>query len=220
MIEPARAFLEAVRSLATARGIVLIFDEIVVWPRVGLGGAQGLFGIRPDLTTLGKALGGGLPLGALAGRRDLLSLVAPRAARTDADGRPYVFHGGTYNGTPAALAAGLATLNILEEPGAIEAVDAVADQLRHGVAEVARRRGIALQVIGRGSIVDFYFTETPIASSREVWTSNLVERRALDYRLLAGGVYNAPLHRYHLSTAHTPRDVDRTLTLFEGSLTA
>ena len=75
-------------------------------------------------------------------------------------------------------------------------------------------------MIGRGSIVDFYFTETPIASSREVWTSNLVERRALDYRLLAGGVYNAPLHRYHVSTAHTLRDVDRTLTLFEGSLTA
>ena len=105
---------------------MLIFDEVVVWPRVGLGGAQGLFGIRPDLTALGKALGGGLPLGALAGRRDLLSLVAPRAARTDADVRPYVFHGGTYNGTPAALAAGLATLNILEEPGDIEAVDAVA----------------------------------------------------------------------------------------------
>jgi glutamate-1-semialdehyde 2,1-aminomutase len=220
VIEPTRAFLEEVRALATARGIILVFDEVVVWPRVGLGGAQGCFGIRPDLTALGKALGGGLPLGALAGRRELLSLVAPRAARSDSDARPYVFHGGTYNGTPAALAAGLATLNILEEPGALQAIDAVAAQLRQGFVEIARRRGVPLQVIGRGSIVDFYFTDAPIASSREIWASNLVERRALDYRLLAGGIYNAPLHRYHVSTAHTARDVDRTLTLFEGSFTA
>jgi glutamate-1-semialdehyde 2,1-aminomutase len=219
VIEPTRAFLEEVRAIATARGIVLVFDEVVVWPRVGLGGAQGHYGVRPDLTALGKALGGGLPLGALAGRRDLLSLVAPRAARSDADVRPYVFHGGTYNGTPAALAAGLATLNILEERGTLEAVDARATQLRQGLAEIAGRRGIALQVLGRGSIVDFYFTEAPIRSSREIWASNLAERRALDYRMLAGGVYNAPLHRYHLSIAHTARDIDQTLTLFEGSLT-
>ncbi len=220
VIEPTRAFLEEVRRLATARGIVLIFDEVVVWPRVGLGGAQGLLGVRPDLTALGKALGGGLPLGALVGRRELVSLVAPRAARAEGDAEPYVFHGGTYNGTPAALAAGLATLNMLEEPGTLEAIDAMADQLRQGIADIARRRGVALQVIGRGSIVDFYFTEAPIRSSREIWTSNLLERRALDYRLLAAGIYNAPLHRYHLSIAHTARDVDRTLTLFEESFTA
>lgn len=220
VIEPTRAFLEDVRALATAHGAILIFDEVVVWPRVGLGGAQALYGIRPDLTTLGKALGGGLPLGAIVGRRDLLSLVAPRAARTPDDGGPYVFHGGTYNGTPAALAAGLATLNILEEPGTIDTVDLIAAQLRHGLVDVASRLGVAMQVIGRGSIVDFYFTDAPIRSSREIWASNLAERRALDYRLLARGIYNVPLHRYHLSIAHTAADVDRTLTLFEGSLTA
>ena len=219
VIEPAAAFLEEVRTLATARGIVLIFDEVVVWPRVGLGGAQGHYGVRPDLTTLGKALGGGLPLGAIVGRRDLLSIVAPRAARTS-DAGSYVFHGGTYNGTPAALAAGLATLNILEEPGAIDALDGIAAKLRQGLADLAKRRGIALQVVGRGSIVDFYFTEMPIRSSREIWASNLAERRALDYRLLARGIYNVPLHRYHLSIAHTAADVDRTLTIFEGSMTA
>jgi glutamate-1-semialdehyde 2,1-aminomutase len=220
VIEPTPAFLEEVRALATARGIVLIFDEVVVWPRVGLGGAQGLFGVRPDLTALGKALGGGLPLGALVGRRELLSLVAPRAARGEGDAHPYVFHGGTYNGTPSALAAGLATLNILEEPGTLKAVDALAGALRKGIADLARRRGIALQAIGRGSIVDFYFTDAPIRSSREIWGSNLLERKALDYRLLARGIYNAPLHRYHVSIAHTEQDIERTLTLIEGSLTA
>jgi glutamate-1-semialdehyde 2,1-aminomutase len=176
--------------------------------------------VRPDLTALGKALGGGLPLGALVGRRELLSLVAPRAARGEGDAHPYVFHGGTYNGTPSALAAGLATLNILEEPGTLEAVNALAGALRQGIADLARRRGIALQAIGRGSIVDFYFTDAPIRSSREIWGSNLLERKALDYRLLARGIYNAPLHRYHVSIAHTEQDIERTLTLIEGSLTA
>jgi glutamate-1-semialdehyde 2,1-aminomutase len=85
---------------------------------------------------------------------------------------------------------------------------------------LANRRGIALQVIGRGSIVDFYFTGDSIRSSREIWASNLAERRALDYRLLARGIYNVPLHRYHLSIAHRAGDIDRMLTLFEGSLTA
>ena len=96
----------------------------------------------------------------------------------------------------------------------------MAAELRTGLFDIARRHGVPLQVIGRGSIVDFYFTETPIHSSRQIWASNLVDRRALDYRLLAGGIYNAPLHRYHLSTAHSAQDVDHTLSLFERSFRA
>src|SRR5262249_54298753 len=114
VLQPERAFLEELRALTKKHGIVLIFDEIVVWPRVGLSGAQGLYGVTPDLTTLGKAVGGGLPLGALVGPADLMSLLSPRYARETPDDRPYVFHGGTYNGTPTALASGLATLNVLE----------------------------------------------------------------------------------------------------------
>ena len=218
VLQPDPAFLAGLRSLTSKHGVVLIFDEIVVWPRVGLSGAQGRYGVTPDLTTLGKAVGGGLPLGALVGRADLLSLTAPRPSRSDGDARPYVFHGGTYNGTPVALASGMATLNVLEEPGAMEALDALADTLRHGLREIAVRRGVAVQVLGIGSIVDFYFTDSPIRSSREVWSSNLQRRRALDYDLLADGIYNAPVHRYHLSLAHTPDDVARTLALIDGSL--
>jgi glutamate-1-semialdehyde 2,1-aminomutase len=199
---------------------VLIFDEIVAWPRVGLGGAQGRFGVTPDLTTLGKALGGGLPLGALVGRRDLMSLVEPRGARAGADLRPYVFHGGTYNGTPIALAAGLATLNLIEEPGVLQALDARADQLRSGLRDLTARLGLPLQVVGEGSCVDFYFGEALIRTSRDVWRSDLSRRRAVDYQLLAAGIYNAPAHRYHLSLAHTAADIDRTLAAVEAAVQA
>ena len=221
VIHPDASFLRQLREETTHRGIVLVFDEVVAWPRVGLGGAQTLFGVTPDLTTLGKAIGGGLPLAALVGRRELMSLTAPRAARLEADAAaPYVFHGGTYNGTPVALAAGLATLNLLEEPGVLEALDARADSLREGLREIGRRRGIPMSVAGTGSVLDFYFTASPIRSSRDIWASDLVGRRALDYRLLAAGLYNAPVHRYHLSLAHSADDVARTLDLIDRALDA
>jgi glutamate-1-semialdehyde 2,1-aminomutase len=219
VLHPDLAFLRALREQTTRRGIVLVFDEVVVWPRVGLSGAQGLYGVTPDLTALGKAIGGGLPLGALVGRRDLMSLTVPRAGRAPDTSTPYVFHGGTYNGTPIALAAGLATLNILEEPGVLDGLDRRADQLRDGLTSIASRAGIALQVLGRGSVVDFYFTDRPIRTSRDVWASDLARRRALDYRLLVAGLYNAPVHRYHLSLAHTETDIAMTLDRIERALT-
>lgn len=220
VLHPDPQFLRVLRDETARRGIVLVFDEVVVWPRVGLGGAQGLYGVTPDLTALGKAVGGGLPLGALAGRRDLMRLTVPRAGRPPDDAAPYVFHGGTYNGTPIALAAGLATLNILEEPGVIDALDARAAQLREGLTDLAARLGAPLQVLGRGSVVDVYFSETAIRTSRDVWRSDLARRRALDYRLLAAGIYNAPVHRYHLSLAHTEADIAVTLERVERALVA
>ncbi len=219
VLHPDPAFLRALRELTARRGIVLIFDEVVAWPRVGLGGAQGLYGVVPDLTALGKAIGGGLPLGALAGRRDLMSLTAPRAARAESDASPYVFHGGTYNGTPIALAAGLAALNVLEEPGVMATLDRRGSQLRDGIVAIGARHGLPLQVLGRGSVADFYFSERAIASSRDVWASDLARRRAVDYRLLAAGIYNAPVHRYHLSLAHTEDDVALTLDRLERAMT-
>jgi glutamate-1-semialdehyde 2,1-aminomutase len=220
VLHPDPAYLAGLRALTSARGAVLVFDEVVSWPRVGLGGAQTLYGVTPDLTTLGKAVGGGLPLAALVGRESLMRLLAPRSARAAGDTAPYVFHGGTYNGTPAALAAGMATLNLLEEPGVIDGLDRLARTLRDGLGAVAARRGIPLTVLGRGSVADFYFTTSPVRSSREVWASDLSWRRALDYRLLAAGIYNAPVHRYHLSLAHTADDIGRTLALVERALDA
>ena len=102
----------------------------------------------------------------------------------------------------------------------LDGLDRRADQLRDGLTAIASRAGIALQVLGRGSVVDFYFTDRPIRTSRDVWASDLPRRRALDYRLLVAGLYNAPVHRYHLSLAHTEADIAMTLDRIERALTA
>jgi glutamate-1-semialdehyde 2,1-aminomutase len=217
VIEPDRAFLQRLRALTRQHGVVLIFDEVVVWPRVGLAGAQGVLGVVPDITTLGKALGGGLPLAAVVGTRAVLEGVVPRAARTSGAG-PYVFHGGTYNGTPIALAAGHAVLDLLEDSGTWSHLQALGDTLRDGLARTCRSAGLDTQVIGRGALVDFYFTRAPIRSSREIWASDLDRRRAVDYALLAAGVFNAPLHRWHLSIAHTADDIAWSLERLAAAL--
>jgi len=210
VIQPQAGFLQLLRDLTTRAGALLIFDEVVIWPRVGLAGAQGLLGVTPDLTALGKAIGGGLPLAALVGRRDVLKEVEPRGARGQRSG-PYVFHGGTYNGTPIALAAGLAVLDLLQEAGTLDQLFAVSQQLRDGLTRLFADLGMAAHVIGRGAVADFYFTVDPIVSSREIWRSDLDRRRSLDYALLARGIYNSPVHRWHVSLAHTPSIIAHSL---------
>ena len=217
------AFLALVRERTARLDIVLIFDEVVSWPRVGLSGAQGIYGVTPDLTALGKAIGGGLPMGAVVGKRGLMELVAPHAARsasppfsTDA----YVFHGGTYNGTPAALAAGLALLDLLQDDGTLTRLIERGDTCRARLRELFARRGLTAQVIGVGAAFDFYFTERAIRSSREIWASDLETRRHLDYLLLEAGIYNSPLHRFHLSLAHSDDDLDRTFEAIDLAIGA
>jgi glutamate-1-semialdehyde 2,1-aminomutase len=217
VIQPERRFLERLRLLTRQHGVVLVFDEVVTWPRVGLAGAQGMYGITPDVTTLGKALGGGLPLAAVAGTRAVMEAVSPRTARSSVAG-PYVFHGGTYNGTPIALAAGHAVLDLLEDPGEWTRLQRLGDTLRAGLRRVFEAAGVEAQVLGRGAVADFYFTGEHIESSRQIWSSDLARRRAVDYALLAAGVFNAPLHRWHLSLAHTEEDVAWTLDRLAGAL--
>jgi glutamate-1-semialdehyde 2,1-aminomutase len=217
VIQPERRFLEVLRQLTRKHGVVLVFDEVVTWPRVGLAGAQGVYGVIPDVTTLGKALGGGLPLAAVAGTRAVMESVSPRAARASGVG-PYVFHGGTYNGTPIALAAGHAVLDLLEDPGEWTRLQALGDTLRAGLRRVFDATGVEAQVIGRGAAADFYFTAETIGSSRQIWSSDLARRQAVDHALLAAGVFNAPLHRWHLSLAHREEDVAWSLDRLAGAL--
>jgi glutamate-1-semialdehyde 2,1-aminomutase len=226
-IEPAPDFLRAVREVTSRRGVLLIFDEVVSWPRVGPGGAQVLYGVVPDLTTLGKAIGGGLPMGAVVGRRDVMNAVWPKSAREAAaqanvdapePGAPYVFHGGTYNGTPLALAAGLAVLDLLENEGGWGRLKTAGERMRSALVELFLRRGREAQVIGTGAAFDFYFTGQVVRSSREIWESDLDSRRAIDYRLLCRGIYNSPVHRFHLSLAHTDADLERTLEEIDRAL--
>jgi glutamate-1-semialdehyde 2,1-aminomutase len=213
-------FLNLVRDLTARRDIVLVFDEVVSWPRVGLSGAQGLYGVTPDLTALGKAIGGGLPMGAVAGKRGLMEIVAPRGARDEVHpfDQAYVFHGGTYNGTPAALAAGLALVDLLQEDGNLTRLLTTGEECRQRLRDLLSRRGRPAQVIGVGAAFDFYFTEESIRSSREIWRSDLETRRAVDYRLLEEGIYNAPVHRFHLSLAHSADDLDRALDAIERAI--
>ena len=134
--------------------------------------------------------------------------------------RPYVFHGGTYNGTPARWRRAWRRSTSSRSPARWRARRAGGTSSAHGLPDIARRRASPLQVLGRGSIVDFYFTESPIRSSREVWASNLRRRRALDYDLLAGGIYNAPRAPLPpVAGAHAGRRRPRTLALIDGSLT-
>ena len=216
-------FLQELRALTARRGIVLIFDEVVSWPRVALGGAQAALGVTPDLTALGKAIGGGLPMGAIVGRRDVMEHFAPRTARGDAGvgagfNRPYVFHGGTYNGTPIALAAGLALLNLLEEPGVHDGLLASGERMRAGLRALFARCNVTAQVIGHGAAFDFYFTDQPIRSVQEIAASDLARREAVDYGLLERGIFNSPLHRFHVSLAHTADDLERTLTAIDQTI--
>ena len=210
-------FLRELRAITERRGIVLIFDEVVSWPRVSLGGAQKALGVTPDLTALGKAIGGGLPMGAVVGKRSVMSRFTPTAARTEGEPRQYVFQGGTYNATPMALAAGIALLDLLEEPGVYDGLQRIADGMRRELAARFARRSLGAQVIGTGAALDFYFTEKPIRTLREVWESDLARREAVDYRLLELGIYNSPLHRFHLSLAHSQSDVEKTLDAIDSA---
>jgi glutamate-1-semialdehyde 2,1-aminomutase len=220
-IAPDPDFLSLVRDATSRHGIVLIFDEVVSWPRVGLSGAQGVYGVTPDLTALGKAIGGGLPMGAVAGTRGLMDLVSPRPARREAapfEADAYVFHGGTYNGTPAALAAGLALINLLQEDDNLTRLMDTGEECRSRLRDLLAQSGRTAQVIGVGAAFDFYFTDEPIRSSREIWRSDLETRRTIDYRLLDSGVYNSPAHRFHLSLAHSAEDLDRTFDALERAV--
>jgi glutamate-1-semialdehyde 2,1-aminomutase len=218
VLQPDPAFLAGLRSLTSKHGVVLIFDEIVVWPRVGLSGAQGRYGVTPDLTTLGKAVGGGLPLGALVGRADLLSLTAPRRreemamrARTCSTAEPTTARRSRWR---------RAWRRSTSSRSPVRWKRSTRLPRRSGTGFRRSRCGAALRCRCSGSARSSTSTSPIRPSARRARSGHPTcrRRRALDYDLLAGGIYNAPVHRYHLSLAHTPDDVARTLALIDGSL--
>jgi glutamate-1-semialdehyde 2,1-aminomutase len=153
LVIPEPGFLSRVRDLTTRQGIVLIFDEVVTGFRLGLGGAQGYFGITPDLTTFGKILGGGLPIGALGGPRRIMERLAPEGA---------VFHGGTFAGHPLSLAAGIATLRTLKARPPYERLDRLAGMLVEGLVKSATRSDVPVQVNRIGSMLTLFFSDAPV----------------------------------------------------------
>jgi glutamate-1-semialdehyde 2,1-aminomutase len=214
MLEPVPGFLQGLREATRRLGVVLIFDEVVTGFRVAWGGAQELYGVVPDLACYGKIIGGGLPIAAVAGKRDLIELANPRKK-----GAPdYVYMSGTLNGNPVSAAAGLATLAELQRPGAYDRLRAVGDRLRGGLRAIASRLGIAAQVLGQGPLANIYFTSEPVLDYRSSLKSDSRVTQQLGSELLARGVLTNLAAKMYLSLAHTDDDIDTTLQAFEDSL--
>ena len=203
LIAPKPEFLQAMRRLCTQYGAVLIFDEVMTGFRVGPACAQGLYGIRPDLTTLGKVIGGGMPVGAFGGRRDIMEKIAPLGP---------VYQAGTLSGSPVAVAAGLATLKLVSQPGFHEALAARTRRLTDGLAAEAKQRGIAFSAQAVGGMFGLYFRAAPPASYAEVMQSDKEAFNRYFHAMLEKGVYFAPsaFEAGFVSSAHSDADIAAT----------
>ncbi|WP_261129780.1 aspartate aminotransferase family protein [Bacillus sp. Marseille-Q3570] len=215
-------FIEGLRKLTEELGILLIFDEVKTGFRLALGGAQEIYGIKPDLTALGKVLGGGFPVGAIGGKKEFMEISAPDGGRDiltagaeNADKQDALFHSGTYNGHPTVLASGLATIDVLEQEGILEDLSANTKLLRTELEKLYGQYGIPMQTVGLGSIFNIILSEGSIRNYRDMNKADTALRKELDYELLEHGVYTKPLNRYSMSVAHTEEDIGRTIDAHE-----
>lgn len=205
MVPPVPDFLEAVRQQCTASGAILIFDEVMTGFRVAKGGAQALFDIEPDLTTLGKIVGGGMPAAAFGGRANIMASIAP-------DGP--VYQAGTLSGNPVAMAAGLATLEQIDQPGFFEALAARTAELVEGLAAAGADSGISLATEHAGGMFGFVFTEeAPVRRFDQVAAADIDRFRSFFHGMLAEGVYFAPsaFEAGFVSAAHGEAEINKTL---------
>jgi glutamate-1-semialdehyde 2,1-aminomutase len=215
LIPPAPGFLQAVRDATARHGIPLIFDEVVCGFRFGYSGAQGYYGVTPDLCTLGKIIGGGFPLAAVCGRADIMA----HFDRTKVGDEGFLMQVGTLSGNPVASVAGLATLEVLRRPGAYDEVFARGRRMMAGLTDALRRHGVAGQVVGEPVLFDVVYAEGDIRNHRDTLRADTAVQAAVNRHLRANGVMKGD-SKYYLSTAHTDADVDRTLALFDEALGA
>jgi glutamate-1-semialdehyde 2,1-aminomutase len=208
LIKPKTGFLQLLRNLCTKHGAVLIFDEVMTGFRVGLHGAQGLYGIAPDLTTLGKVIGGGMPLGAFGGRRDIMQYVAPAGP---------VYQAGTLSGNPVAVAAGLATLRLVQAPGFYEKLAAATQKLTEGLSTAARKHGVAFSAQAVGGMFGIYFRQTSPQGYAEVIQCDQTLFNRFFHAMLQKGVYFAPsaFEAGFVSAAHGEKEIAATLIAAE-----
>jgi glutamate-1-semialdehyde 2,1-aminomutase len=204
-VPPSAGFLETLRSECDKSGAVLIFDEVMTGFRVALGGAQALYGVRPDLTTLGKIIGGGMPVGAFGGRRDIMERLSPLGP---------VYQAGTLSGNPVAMTAGLATLEILSQPGFHQRLEAATGDLVRRLAKAAHSAGIALATNHVCGMFGIFFTQEPnVDRYSKVMACDAERFKRFFHGMLKEGVYFAPsaYEAGFLSAAHTPADIDATV---------
>lgn len=204
LIEPRKSFLETLRRLCTRHDSVLIFDEVMTGFRVAPGGAQALYGITPDLTTLGKVIGGGMPVGAFGGRRDIMQNIAPLGP---------VYQAGTLSGNPVAVAAGLATLKLIQAPGFFDRLTATTRALCEGLARCARDSGVSFSAASVGGMFGIYFRAAPPASYGEVMQCDTEAFHRFFHAMLAEGIYLAPsaFEAGFVSGAHGPAEIEKTV---------
>ena len=210
LIIPEEGYLEKVRELTAERGIVLIFDEVITGFRLSLGGAQEYFGITPDLSCFGKIIGGGLPVGAFGGKKEIMDYLAPEGP---------VYQAGTLSGNPLAMAAGIATLKELQNPGVYESLREKTKKLAEGLREAARKAGIEDKLCFKRieSISIVYFTPKDVKNYQDALTSNTKAYAAFFQKMLEQGVYLAPsqFEVAFMSTAHTDEDIEKTVEAAE-----
>ncbi len=211
---PAPGFLETLRSECDKAGAILIFDEVMTGFRVARGGAQALYGIRPDLTTLGKIIGGGMPVGAFGGRRDIMERLAPLGP---------VYQAGTLSGNPVSMAAGLATLALLSAPGFHERLGQQTDALIAGLRAAAARAGVPLATNHVCGMFGFFFSEDAVVDRySKVMASDAAHFNRFFHAMIAAGIYFAPsaFEAGFLSAAHSSADIDATVAAAERAFTA
>jgi glutamate-1-semialdehyde 2,1-aminomutase len=204
-ILPSEGYLQHLRALCTQYGSILIFDEVMTGFRVALGGAQALYGVTPDLSTFGKIIGGGMPVGAYGGRRDLMEQIAPSGP---------IYQAGTLSGNPVAMAAGLATLSLIQEPGFYDDLAKNTQLLRDGLESAAQDAGIVFTTTGVCAMFGLYFCDGPINGYADAMRSDSKRFNQFFHGMLKRGVYFAPsaFEAGFLSSMHGETEIANTLT--------
>jgi glutamate-1-semialdehyde 2,1-aminomutase len=208
LVKPKEAFLKALRELCTQHGVVLIFDEVMTGFRVHLGGAQALYGIKPDMTTLGKVIGGGLPVGAFGGRKDIMSGLAPLGK---------VYQAGTLSGNPVAVTAGLKTLELIQAPDFHKNLAAQTKKLVDGLVGAAQKAGVTFSGQSVGGMFGLYFSEACPTSFDEIMASDKTVFNTFFHSMLESGIYLGPsaFEAGFVSAAHTDADIAATIAAAE-----
>jgi len=208
VIPPAAAFLGSLRRITHTHGTLLIFDEVITGFRVALGGAQELYGIHPDLTCLGKILGGGLPLAAFGGTREIMDLLAPEGP---------VYQAGTLSGNPLAVAAGLTTLELLSHPGIYKSLEARGETLQEGFERVLRKHHMRATINRIGSMMTLFFGVERVRNAAEARKCDREVFARFFHGMLNRGIYMppAPFEAAFLSLAHTAADLTKTIAAFD-----
>jgi len=212
LVTPVNGFLQGLKELADKYGSLLIFDEVMTGFRVAYGGAQAVYGISPDITCLGKIIGGGLPVGAYGGRGDIMEHIAPQGP---------VYQAGTLSGNPLAMAAGIATLKQLKSPGFYESLNEKAGRLSAGLKSASEKTGIPVRLNRAGSMLGMFFTDRNVANFKDAKASDLKMFSAYYKGMLQEGIYLAPsqFEALFVSSAHDQAHIDKTIQAAEKVLT-